>query len=147
MTSRPLNLLLADDSQSDLLLIEMALDSTGLKYTLHTSLDGLEALQTLQDNHRQNNLPDYLLLDLNMPRSDGFDVLSNLQKNPDLAALPVIVLTTSDARRDQERARNLGAKAFVTKPLNFDDLISIFQQLHAHWQGNAELPGQWEQDT
>lgn len=144
MTRRPLNLLLADDSPSDLLLIEMALDSTGLPYELQTALNSLEVMEALQDRLRASHLPDFLLLDLNMPRMDGFEVLTALHRNSDLATIPVIVLTTSDARADQERAHTLGARAFVTKPLNFDGLTSVLQRLHAHWQGQAELPGQWE---
>lgn len=106
-------------------------------------MDGAEALHLLGEQAQAGTLPDYLLLDLNMPRLSGFDVLESLRNTPALSTLPVLVLTTSDARHDQERARSLGAQAFVTKPLTFDDLRSIFQHLHAHWQGESDLPGQW----
>ncbi|WP_135228990.1 response regulator [Deinococcus fonticola] len=143
VTGRPLHLLLADDSPADLLLVEMALEASGLTYTLHAALDGADALQTLQDQLNAGTLPDYLLLDLNMPHLDGFEVLTRLQAAPALAVLPVIVLSTSGARHDRQRAQTLGAKAFLTKPLNFADLVGLLQQLHAHWQGQAELPGEW----
>ena len=140
MTRRPLNLLLADDSPSDLLLIEMALDSTGLPYELQTALDGLEVMEALQDRLRASHLPDFLLLDLNMPRMGSLEVLDVLKVDEDLRSIPVIVLTTSRAENDIWRSYDLHANAYIPKPVSVSEFVDVIRSLGNFWFTKAALP-------
>ena len=143
---RAIEILLTEDNPADILLTEEAFEEAEFACRLHVARDGVEGLAFLrrEGRHAGAPTPDVILMDLNMPRLSGLELLDILKEDPQLQHIPVIVLTTSDARADQERAHTLGARAFVTKPLNFDGLTSVLQGLHAHWQGQAALPGQWE---
>ena len=133
MTRVP-RLLLVDDSEADLYLLEAALEQHGEPLEIALAHDGEEALTVLRDAARGGRLPDLLVLDLNMPRMGGFDVLSAVRADPALRALRVIVFTTSTARGDELRAYELGATAFMTKPMQLGDFMGLGPQLAAYWQ-------------
>ena len=139
MTRVP-RLLLVDDSEADLYLLEAALEQHGEALDIALAHDGEEAMSVLRGAAQGGRLPDLLVLDLNMPRMGGFEVLSAVRADPTLRALRVIIFTTSTARGDELRAYELGATAFVTKPMQLGDFMALGPQLASYWQlGPAQI--------
>lgn len=133
MTRRP-RLLLVDDSEADLFLLEAALADYGEPLDIALAHDGEEAMAALEDAARLGRLPDLVVLDLNMPRMGGFDVLGAVRATPALRELRVIIFTTSAARSDELRAHELGATAFMTKPMGLGEFMALGSRLAAYWQ-------------
>jgi CheY-like chemotaxis protein len=117
--SRPYTVLLAEDDLGDALLVEEAFQVRGFGQQVHTVGDGVEAMEYLRDPARRK--PDLIILDLNMPRMDGRETLAAIKSDPELRAIPVVVLTTSEAPDDVSAAYGLHANAYVSKPQEFDD--------------------------
>ena len=137
-------ILVAEDDPDDRLLIEEAAEASGLKSPLHFACNGEEVMTLLAELGRWDGNggvgPALMLLDLNMPRMDGYEVLSAVRSAPELRTLPVIVLTTSRNPEDIRRCYDLGATAYVTKPSSFDGLVELFGSLTGFWFGVAEVP-------
>ena len=131
-------LLLAEDNAADVFLMEAALQHAGVALEFVVARDGVEAMALLQGG---GPLPDALVLDLNMPRMNGFEVLEAVRGDPRLARLKVIVLTTSSASVDRERALALRADAYITKPLAFDEFTALAGQLDELVQPPVSQPG------
>ena len=131
-------LLLAEDNAADVFLMEAALQHAGVALEFVVARDGVEAMALLQGG---GPLPDALVLDLNMPRMNGFEVLEAVRGDPHLARLKVIVLTTSSASVDRERALALRADAYITKPLAFDEFTALAGQLDELVQPPVSQPG------
>lgn len=131
-------LLLAEDNAADVFLMEAALQHAGVALEFVVARDGVEALAVLQEG---GDLPDAVVLDLNMPRMNGFEVLEAVRSDPRLAGLQVIVLTTSSASVDRERAQALGADAYITKPLAFDEFTALAGRLDELVQPPVPQPG------
>lgn len=139
MTRAP-RLLLVDDSEADLYLLEAALEHHGEALDIALAHDGEEAMAVLQGAVSGGRLPDLLVLDLNMPRMGGFEVLSAVRADPALRGLRVIIFTTSTAKGDELRAYELGATAFMTKPMQLGDFMALGPQLASYWQlGPAQI--------
>src|ERR1700751_2545471 len=121
-TSRPINILLVEDDADDIELTRRALERAKVRNQIWTVTDGASALAFLrgQPPHQDAPRPDLVLLDLNLPRLDGRDVLLRIREDPQLRTLPVVVLTASD--QEQERLAAIGADAFLTKPVDFERL-------------------------
>ena len=117
----PLNILLADDDNDDRFFFAKALQALSIPTKLTTVNDGEKLLCYLEKN--SNKLPDILFLDLNMPKSDGLDVLRLIRKTPRLARVPVGVLTGSSATHDRQRASMSGAACYIEKPISYDEFI------------------------
>jgi CheY-like chemotaxis protein len=135
---RHCHILVADDDRNDFLLVQLAFQKAGLEVNLSHVLDGQQAVNYLtvsgQFKDRAGKaLPDLLLLDLKMPMMDGFDVLALMKKHPSLHTLPVIVLSASQIEEDINRARELGARDFLTKPADFGDLVRLIRGVFARW--------------
>lgn len=126
-------LLLVEDNPADADLVREALG--GLPWPVHvsTAQDGEHALATLQEAGRRGALPDLILLDLNLPRMSGHDVLAKLKTDPALCDVPVVVLTSSSALQDSDAARALRADGFVTKPLELDEYLRTIQATARRW--------------
>ena len=139
---RVLDLLLVEDSRTDVELTEEALASVDMETELHVVGDGEAALAFLRREppHEAARRPDLVLLDLNMPRMDGREVLRELKQDERLRSIPVIVLTTSGAHEDIAEAYARGANAYVRKPVHFDDFIAAMQAIEAFWMATATLP-------
>jgi CheY-like chemotaxis protein len=143
--TKPIILLMADDDMDDCMLAKDALNESRLLNTLHFTHDGEELLAYLR---RQGNYanpassprPDLILLDLNMPRKDGREALAEMRADPALRSIPIIVLTTSKADEDIVRSYNLGANAFITKPVTFAGLVDVMKSLGQYWFEIVELP-------
>ncbi|MFD3971659.1 response regulator [Streptomyces cyaneofuscatus] len=137
-TNRPYSVLLVEDDPADALLIEEALVDRGMARTIDQVTDGVAALQYLRDPARQR--PDLIVLDLNMPRMNGRELLAVLKEDDALSNIPVVVLTTSAAPDDVEDAYRRHANAYVTKPVNLDAFIKSVQEIDAFFLDTAVLP-------
>jgi len=131
-------ILVADDDADDVYLLRRALRKAGLSPRLVDVFDGTVAVSYLTgeppfDNRKQHPFPDLFLLDLKMPKMNGFDVLAWLKGRPDMGSLPVIVLSSSSVEEDKAMALRMGAREFHTKPADIDNLIPLLRSLHRRW--------------
>lgn len=139
---RPVEILLVEDNPADVrLTIEVFKDS---RITNHISVvtDGEEALAFLQKRgeYADADRPDLILLDLNLPRKDGREVLSEIKADRDLKAIPIIVLTTSDADQDVWKAYESGVNSYIKKPVDLEQFIRIFRSIEDFWLTIVKLP-------
>lgn len=139
---RPLNLLLVEDSLSDIDLVSEILEESASRHHLHIVRDGEEALLFLyrQGQHKSAVRPDLVLLDLNLPKRDGYEVLAEIKANPALRQIPVIVFTTSDRQPDIVKAYDLHANAYMLKSSDYQDMLNAVQSVHAYWLSTVKLP-------
>ncbi|MCW3016978.1 MAG: two-component system response regulator [Solirubrobacterales bacterium] len=137
--ARPITVLLVEDDPGDVLLIREAFVDHKLENTLLVASDGVEALELLRSPDCQR--PDLVLLDLNLPRKDGREVLREIKADEALRAIPVVVLTTSDAEEDILRSYDLHANAYVTKPVDFERFIDVVRQIDEFFESVVKLPG------
>ena len=138
-------ILVVDDDLEDCQMIREALSESRLLNDVHFLHDGEQLLSFLYEKHQsskpeRNLLPGLILLDLNMPKMDGREVLKELKKHPHLLQIPIIVLTTSQAEEDIARSYNLGANSFITKPIEFEQLVQVMRDLGRYWFEIVELP-------
>ena len=136
------HILLAEDNPGDVMLLKKALNQGDFDTTVHTVTDGKEALQFLQQKeiHVDKPYPDLILMDLDMPRKDGIEVLESMTMDPELQQVPVIVLTSSEAKEDIVRSYNHHANAYMVKPTDFEGFLNIISRLEEFWFGTAEFP-------
>ena len=131
-------ILLAEDSADDALLMRLAFQKTDLSNPLAIVRDGQDAIDYLRGDgpyadRQMHPFPGLLLLDLKMPRMNGFDVLAWLRRHPELDGLSVVVVSTSALESDIQKAMDLGAHEYRVKPTGFDALVAMLQELHARW--------------
>lgn len=140
--ARPVEILLVEDNEGDVGLIEEVLEETKIRNILHVAKDGEEAILFLHDAGKFSGSPrpDIILLDLNLPKKDGREVLREIKEDSNLKNIPVIVLTTSGAEKDILRAYDLHANAYVTKPLDFDQFIMVVKSIANFWLEIVKLP-------
>ena len=131
------SILLVEDSAPDALLIRQALREAGVEGAVEVAVDGVQALARL----RGGPPPDLMLLDLNLPRKDGREVLAEMNADDDLRTIPVIVLTTSSAPHDVVFAYRNSANSYVRKPLGLDRLVETARAIRDFWLRTATLPG------
>jgi two-component system, response regulator len=142
-----LTLLMADDDEEDRLMMRDALAEGRVANDLRFVEDGEELLDYLHRRGRyaepaQAPRPGLILLDLNMPRKDGREALREIKSDPDLRAIPVIILTTSKAEEDIVRSYDFGASSFITKPVTFDALVDVMRAVGRYWFQIVDLPAQ-----
>lgn len=140
-----LKLLVAEDSEDDVFLLDRALRQTGVAINARFVSDGQEALNYLQGvggfrDRQTYPMPAMIMLDLKMPRLDGFDVLAWLKSQPEHRRTPVIIFSSSDDRRDIDRAYNLGANCFLMKPGATGEMPELLRILDAFWRRYVKLP-------
>ncbi|WP_433833983.1 response regulator [Actinoplanes sp. CA-015351] len=135
---RTLSVLIVDDDDADSLIIEEALEASPMAPVIHRVADGVQALEYLRDTSTQR--PDLILLDLNMPRMGGREVLAEIKNDADLKTIPVVVLTTSQAELDVMASYNHHANAFVTKPLELEAFENAVRQINRFYGDIAVLP-------
>lgn len=142
--ARPISVLLVDDDPGDVLMIEEALETIGAPRTVFVVNDGEKAVAFLRRTGQFEHAPrpDVVLLDLNMPRMDGRQVLAEIKADVDLRSIPIVVLTTSQSPADIVSSYSLHANAYVTKPMNLDDLTEVVQKIDYFFARIAALPGQ-----
>ena len=139
---RPIEILLVEDSPGDVRLTREALTANKFRNNLHVVEDGVQALAFLrkQGKHATAPRPNLILLDLNLPKKDGREVLAEIKGNGDLRRIPVVVLTTSGAEEDILKAYDLNANCYVTKPVNLDSFIKVVKSIQSFWVTIVELP-------
>ena len=140
--NRPVEILLVEDSPSDTDLTIEALRAGGIPSNLSHVEDGVEAMEFLsrRNSYAGAPRPDLILLDLNLPRKDGREVLSELKSDPDLRAIPVVVLTTSRDDRDISQAYQLQANCYISKPVDFRQFVNVLRSIEHFWLEVAVLP-------
>jgi two-component system, chemotaxis family, response regulator Rcp1 len=134
--------LLVEDNPGDVRLTRQALKGSSLRLNLSVAADGEEALAFMrqQGKYAGEARPALVLLDLNMPKKSGREVLSEMRKDPELACIPVVVLTSSEAEEDIIQSYDLHANAFVTKPTYLDQFAGVVKSIEDFWLGIAKLP-------
>lgn len=142
MNVRPINILLVEDNPGDVRLTIEALREGKVHNNLHVVGDGVDALAFL---HREGQyadapMPDLVLLDLNLPKKDGRQILTEIKADPELRRIPVIVLTTSAAERDVLHAYDTHVNAYVRKPVGYTGLLDVVRAIQDFWMGAALLP-------
>jgi two-component system, chemotaxis family, response regulator Rcp1 len=142
MLLAPIDILLVEDNPGDVRLTREALKEGKVANVLHVAADGVEALAFLRREGRFTDAvrPDLILLDLNLPRKDGREVLEEIKRDPDLRSIPVVVLTTSQAEEDILRAYRLRANCYVTKPVDLDQFIKVVHSIEDFWLTIVKLP-------
>ena len=141
---RPIDILLVEDSPADVRLTREALKEAKVLNALHVVQDGIAALAFLrkQGQYAASPRPDLILLDLNLPKKDGREVLAEIKQDEDLKRIPVVVLTTSRAEEDIVRSYDLHANAYVTKPVDLAQFLKVIQSLEEFWLAVVTLPTQ-----
>ena len=137
-----IHILLVEDNPGDVRLTQEALRGARVANDLHVVGDGEEAIEYLRRRGRYVDAPrpDIVLLDLNLPRLDGREVLMDIKSDPDLAKIPIIVLTSSSAERDIQAAYELHANCYISKPVDFTEFIEAVRSLEGFWLRIVRLP-------
>ncbi len=136
----PIDILLVEDNLNDIEITRRALEKGQVKNRLAIARNGEEALEILFGSNNNTPTPRLILLDLNLPKIDGREVLEKIKSDPKLRRIPVIVLTTSTREEDIVRSYDLGVNTFVTKPVRFDDFIRVVAAIQEYWVIIASLP-------
>jgi CheY-like chemotaxis protein len=139
---KPVEILLVEDNEGDVGLIEEVFEEAKIRNNIHVAEDGEEAVLYLRGEGKFSGSPrpDIILLDLNLPKKDGREVLKEIKEDQNLHNIPVIVLTTSNAERDIIRAYDLHANAYITKPLDFDQFMKVVRSIENFWLESVNLP-------
>lgn len=140
--SRPIDILLVEDNPGDVRLTMEALKEGKVLNTLHVVSDGVSAVAYLRRDgaYAKAPRPDLILLDLNLPKKDGREVLEEIKKDPQLKRIPVVILTTSKAEEDILKTYNLHANCYITKPVDLDQFIKVVESIEGFWLSVVKLP-------
>lgn len=140
--TEPIKILLVEDNPGDVRLTLEALKDASLPSEVDVVTDGEEALSYLRQegDHAGIELPDLILLDLNLPRKDGREVLEEIKDDPSLKKIPVVVLTTSEAESDIVKVYELHANCYITKPVDLDRFMNVIKTIEEFWFGIVNLP-------
>jgi CheY-like chemotaxis protein len=139
---KPVDILLIEDNPRDVKLIREAMREAKVRNGLHVARDGEEAMAFLRREgpHAQAPRPGLILLDLNLPKKDGREVLDEIKSDPALRNIPVVVLTVSEAHEDIVRAYNQNVNAYITKPVDLDQFVRVVQSIEDFWLSIVSLP-------
>ena len=135
-----IHILLVDDNEGDILLTKEALDDARIINKISIANDGLEALHFLRQQTGSTDMPDLILLDINLPRMDGTELLGIIKTDPDLKRIPVIMLTTSSAEKDILASYNNYANCYITKPVDLDRFMDVVRTIEDFWISIVKLP-------
>lgn len=142
MNAELISVLLVEDDPGDVLLVREAFEDHKVGNSLSVVSDGVEAMQYVrrEGDYSQAVRPDLILLDLNLPRKSGIEVLAEIKRDPQLSPIPTVVLTTSEAEEDIVKAYKLHANAYITKPVDFAQFSQIVHQIDDFFIGLVKLP-------
>jgi CheY-like chemotaxis protein len=145
MENGPPTLLVVEDNEDDIFFIERIFKQIGARCDLRFVRDGVEAVEYLSgkgqfEDRAKHPLPTIILLDLKMPRMNGFGVLEWMQKQPEIKLIPTIVVTSSTMQEDVTRAYRAGANAVMNKPVDKDSLLQMLKTFHLYWTDYVEMP-------
>jgi CheY-like chemotaxis protein len=143
-SGRAIEILLVEDNPGDVRLTIEGLKEAKVRNNLHVARDGVEALEFLRRQAQFSDAvrPDLILLDLNLPRIDGREVLAEVKSDPDLKTIPVVVLTTSSAEQDILHSYQLQANCYITKPVDLEQFIKVVRSIEDFWLTIVRLPHQ-----
>jgi chemotaxis family two-component system response regulator Rcp1 len=141
-SAQPLEVLLVEDSPGDVRLTQEALKDAKVHINLRVVRDGIDAMAFLmrEGAYATAARPDLILLDLNLPRKDGREVLKEIKENPELKSIPVVILTTSASEADILRSYELHANCYITKPVNLDGFLTVVKSIDSFWLSIVKLP-------
>lgn len=144
--NKPITILMADDDPEDIMLAREALEEARLANRFYAVHDGEELMDYLRRQGKYADpkdapRPGLILLDLNMPRKNGFEALEEIKNDPELRAIPVVVLTTSRTEEDVYRSYDLGVNSFISKPVSFEGLVEAMKVLGQYWFQIVVRPG------
>jgi len=144
MRDKIVEILLVEDNPGDIRLTQEALKEGNIPNNLHTVMDGAEAIKFLfrEGSYADSKRPDLILLDLNLPKKDGREVLGKIKADDDLKKIPVVVLTTSNAESDILKAYDLHANCYITKPVDFNRFIEVIKSIEQFWLTIVRLPSE-----
>lgn len=148
-TGKPVEILMVEDNPGDARLVVEAFKDGKVRNNLTIVEDGVEAMAFLRKEGKYKNAlrPDLMLLDLNMPRKDGREVLAEIKSDENLKRIPVVILTTSEAEEDILKSYNLHANCYIKKPVNLDQFIKIVKSIEGFWFTVVKLPPNGKQTT
>ena len=135
-------ILIAEDDADDRFLLQAAFEENGFKDTLHFVENGVEVLDylnSLQPFDKEKKFPRFILLDLNMPKKDGREVLKELKQHPELKKIPVVIFSTTNNEQEMRRCYELGANSYITKPNSFESLLKTVAELRSYWTHTTSL--------
>ncbi len=140
----PADILLVEDNKGDVRLLQEAFKDGKIVVNLHVAGDGVEALAFLrrEGKHKNAPRPDMILLDLNLPKKDGREVLSEVKNDAKLKSIPIVVLTTSSSGEDILKSYDSYANCYITKPVDMDQFVSVIKSLENFWLTLVKLPKQ-----
>jgi chemotaxis family two-component system response regulator Rcp1 len=141
-TCRPIELLLVEDNPGDVRLTKEALREGKVRNHLHVAADGVEAMAYLRREgpHAQAHQPDLILLDLNLPKKSGREVLAEIKADPELRRIPVVILTVSKDEEDVLKSYNLHANCYITKPVDLEQFLEVVKSIEDFWLTVVMLP-------
>lgn len=140
--TRPVNILLIEDNPGDVRLTQEAFKEGRIEISMEVVMDGVEAIKFLKKEspYADKFTPDLILLDLNLPKRDGREVLQEIKADDFLRRIPVVILTTSNAEQDIVKSYNLHVNCYINKPVDFDKFFDIIQKIEDFWLTTAILP-------
>ena len=143
MGLQPITILVVDDNPTDIMIMREAFATTKVQVKLHTACDGVAALEFLRRIGSNANAPrpDLILLDLNMPRKNGHEVLAEIKATESLRSIPVVILTTSQSEDDLARAYASHVNCYIRKPVDFDKFMKVVSSIEDFWFAVVSLPG------
>jgi len=136
-------ILIAEDDADDRFLLQAAFEENGFTDKLHFVENGVEILDYLNSLGNKTGvkkLPRFILLDLNMPKKDGREVLKEIKQNPELRKIPVVIFSTTNNEQEMRRCYELGANSYITKPNSFESLIKTVAALRSYWMHTTSIP-------
>ncbi len=141
---KPIEVLLVEDSPGDVRLTQEAFRDANMSIHLHVATDGVEAMAFLkrEGKHADAPRPDFILLDLNLPKMDGREVLAHIKDDGSLKTIPTVILTTSDAEADIVKSYQLRANCYLSKPVQLDAFEGLVKSINSFWLTQAKLPKQ-----
>jgi len=144
MGGKKLEILMVEDNPGDVRLTQEAFRDANLNVRLHVAFDGVEAMAFLRHEETYAHVPrpDMILLDLNLPKMDGREVLERIKKDDDLKTIPTVILTTSEAESDILRSYQLQANCYLTKPIALESFLSLVKSVNEFWMTKVRLPRQ-----
>ena len=139
---RPIEILLVEDNSADARLVIEVFKDFKINNEIYHAKDGVEAIDFLYKNGKYNNMPkpDIILLDLNLPKKDGREVLKEIKKDHELKSIPVVILTTSNSEEDVKKTYSDHANCYITKPVDFEPFVNVLKSIEKFWLNMAKLP-------
>ena len=142
-STEKLFILIAEDDADDRFLFKTAFEEKGYKDTIEFVENGIELWKFLEDisekSPKEKIYPSFILLDLNMPKKDGREVLREIKQHPEFRKIPVVVFTTTNSENEVKRCYELGANTYVVKPVSFDSLLKVVEEIRMYWQNAAPV--------